>query len=101
MKVYKLSYKHRYKCGEKECEKIFTATVGTVLESSHVPLQKWFVALYVVTSHKKGISSLQLSKDIGVTQKTAWFLVHRIREMLRDKAPQAFEGICEVDESNQ
>lgn len=99
VKVYRFSDQRRFKCGEKECNKKFTVTVGTVLENTKVPLQKWFVAIYVITSHKKGISSLQLSKDIGVTQKTAWFLNHRIREMFKEKAPQVFDTTCEVDET--
>jgi transposase-like protein len=64
-----------------------------------VPLQKWFLAIYLCSAHKKGISSLQLSRDIGVTQKTAWFLNHRIREMLNEKAPVILKGTVEVDET--
>lgn len=98
VKVYKLSYKFRYKCGEKECKKDFTAKVGTIFEQCHVPLRKCFFALYIISSHKKGISSLQLSRDIGVTQKTAWFLLHRFREMLKDSNPELLGGIVEIDE---
>lgn len=98
VKIYRFSDKKRFKCGEKECNKKFTVTVGTVFENTKVPLQKWFVAMYLFTSHKKGISSIQLSKDISVKQQTAWFMLHRLREVFREKAPQMLTGVIEMDE---
>jgi transposase-like protein len=95
---YKLGDGKTYKCSSKECRKKFTATVGTIFENTKIPLSKWFVAVYLITSHKKGISSLQLHRDLGVTQKTAWFINHRICEMLKDKAPQLLSRFVEVDE---
>jgi transposase-like protein len=71
-----------YKC--KGCEKQFTITVGTVFERSHIPLNKWVLALHLMTASKKGISALQLSRMLGLTYKTAWFMCHRIREAMRD-----------------
>ena len=59
--------------------KYFNVKTGTLFDNTKIPLQKWFLAVWLVTSHKKGISSIQLSKDIGVTQKTAWFMLQRIR----------------------
>jgi transposase-like protein len=67
-----------YKC--KDCRERFTVTVGTMFEGSHVPLRKWFIAIYIFTTHKKGISSIQLGKDLGITQKSAWFILSRIRQ---------------------
>jgi transposase-like protein len=67
-----------YKC--KDCRERFTVTVGTMFEGSHVPLRKWFIAIYIFTTHKKGISSLQLGRDLGITQKSAWFVLSRIRQ---------------------
>lgn len=96
-KVYKT--KAGYKCANTKCYKKFTVLVGTFFENTKISLSKWFVTIYLATSHKKGLSSLQLSKDIGVTQKTAWFMLHRIREMLKDKAPEMLEGIIEADET--
>ena len=89
-----------YKCSNKVCHLKFTVRIGTIFENSKVPLRKWFAALYLVANHKKGISSVQLALDIGVTQKTAWFMLHRLREMLRDKAPEMLDkdGIIEGDE---
>jgi lambda repressor-like predicted transcriptional regulator len=69
------------------------------MKNSKISLQKWFLALYIASNHKKGISSLQLSRDLGVTQKTAWFILHRIREMLRDKAPAMLRNVVEIDET--
>jgi len=88
-----------YKCRNKECHKKFSVTVGTFFENTNIPLSKWFVAMYIITSHKKGLSSLQLAKDIGVTQKTAWFILHRIREMLKGDNPELLGGTIEADET--
>lgn len=73
-----------YKCKNVECQKKFTAIVGTVFESTKLPLRTWFAAFYLCANHKKGISSLQLSRDLGIHQKSAWFLLHRIRETMKE-----------------
>jgi len=96
-RIYSIESGKRYKCSA--CRKKFTVTVGTIFHSSKIPLQKWFLAIWFATSHKKGISSHQLAKDIGITQKSAWHMLHRIREMLRDKAPELLEGEVECDET--
>lgn len=88
-----------FKCREKGCRSKFSVTVGTIYENSKLPLTKWFLATYILSVHSKGISSLQLASWLGCTQKTAWHLNHRIREMLTDKAPELLEGIVEVDET--
>jgi transposase-like protein/ribosomal protein L37AE/L43A len=88
-----------FKCREKQCRNKFSVTVGSIYENTKLPLTKWFLATYILAVHSKGISSLQLATWLGVTQKTAWHLNHRIREMLTDKAPELLDGICEVDES--
>lgn len=75
-KVYKCAG-NKYKC--KTSGRYFNVKTGTIFEDTKIPLQKWFMALYVFSSHKKGISSHQLAKDITVTQKSAWFLLHRLR----------------------
>lgn len=88
-----------FKCREKGCRNKFSVTVGTIYENSKLPLTKWFLATYILSVHSKGISSLQLASWLGCTQKTAWHLNHRIREMLTDKAPELLDGIVEVDET--
>jgi len=98
-KIYRIKERDRYKCGNPECYKKFSVTVGTVFEDSKIPLVKWLTAFYLASAHKKGISSYQLAKDIGVSQKCAWFMLHRLREAFREKCPQFLEGIVELDES--
>jgi transposase-like protein len=88
-----------FKCCEKLCGKKFTVKVGTVYENSKISLRTWFAAIYLCTSSKKGISSLQASRQLGITQKSAWFLLHRVREMLREKAPQMLRNAVQIDET--
>lgn len=88
-----------FKCKEKECRKKFSVTVGTIYENSKLPLTKWFLATYILSVHSKGISSMQLANWLGITQKSAWHLNHRIRKMLTNNAPELLDGICEVDET--
>ncbi|MGN6401942.1 MAG: IS1595 family transposase [Flavisolibacter sp.] len=88
-----------FKCREKECRQKFSVTVGTIYQNTKIPLTKWFLATYILAVHSKGISSLQLATWLGVTQKTAWHLNHRIRVMLGNNAPELLDGICEVDET--
>lgn len=83
----------------KACDKKYTTLTGTIYESSKINLSIWFQALYLITAHKKGISSLQLASDLGVTQKTGWFLLHRIREMIKDKNPKVLGGVVSADET--
>lgn len=97
-KMYRIEKGKRIKCGNKGCYKKFSVTVGTVFEDTKIKLRLWFAALYLATAHKKGISSLQLGRDLNVTQKTAWFMLHRLREMLRNDAPQMLQDTVEIDE---
>jgi transposase-like protein len=82
----------------RDCRKHFSVRVGTILNESKLPLQKWLLAIYVLINSKKGISSVQLAETLGTTQKTAWFLAHRIRETWIAESPK-FKGIVEVDET--
>lgn len=96
-RVYRLETQKRFKCSV--CKKQFTVRTNSVLAESKVPLQKWLMAVWILTSHTKGISSVQLSKTLGVTQKTAWFLAHRIRETFAEGHGGLFGGQIEVDET--
>jgi len=98
-KSYNIENGKRFKCGSKECYKKYSVTVGTVFHASNIPLTTWFPAMYIITAHKKGISSVQLGKDLGVSQKTAWFILHRIRESLKDKGSDLLKGTVEADET--
>lgn len=95
-KVYVCS-NNRYIC--KNTGKSFNVKTGTIFENTKLPLRKWFMAIWLVLSHKKGISSLQLSRDIKVTQKTAWFMLQRIRECLMCKNEGRLENEVEADET--
>lgn len=86
----------RYKCSI--CRKIYTAKTGTFMEASKLPTIKWIMAIYLVL-HKKGVSSIQLAKDIGTCQKTSWFMLQRIREGLGNESPQQLEGNVIADET--
>lgn len=93
-----------YKCSSYPCRKQFTVTVGTVFERSKIPLTMWLKALQLMVSSKKGISSHQLHRMLGVQYKTAWFLAHRIREAMKDGSGSLLggpgtSGIVEADET--
>jgi transposase-like protein len=85
-----------YRCNA--CAEDFTVRTGTIFERSHIPLHKWIYAMYLLVTARKGISSLQLAKEIGVTQKSAWFMLHRLREACSGNMRQ-LRGIVEIDET--
>src|SRR5438105_4753573 len=85
-----------YRCNQ--CREDFTVRTGTIFERSHVPLHKWVYAMYLLITARKGISSLQLSKEIGITQKSAWFLLQRLREACGGDET-VLSGIVEIDET--
>jgi transposase-like protein len=98
-KAYVIENGKRFKCGNKECYKKYSVTVGAFFENSNIELRTLFAAMYLITAHKKGISSLQLSRDLNIHQKTAWFMLHRIRGMVANKKPELLEGYVQVDET--
>lgn len=85
-----------YRCNA--CREDFTVRTGTIFERSHVPLHKWLYAMYLLMTARKGVASLQLAKEIGITQKSAWFMLHRIREACGNDMT-VLRGIVEVDET--
>jgi transposase-like protein len=85
-----------YHC--QQCSEDFTVRTGTVMERSHVPLHKWVYAMYLVVTARKGISSMQLAKEIGITQKSAWFVLQRLREACGGDGTM-LEGLVEIDET--
>ena len=98
-KSYVIDNGKRFKCANNKCYYRYSVITGTVFEASNIPLTTWFPAMYLIASHKKGISSVQLSKDLGVTQKTAWFMLHRIRESLKDRSSKLLANVVEIDET--
>lgn len=85
-----------YRCNA--CQIDFTIRTGTIFERSHVPLHKWLYAMYLLVTARKGISSMQLAKEIGITQKSAWFVLHRLREACGGRKLTKLKGIVELDE---
>ncbi len=85
-----------YRCNQ--CKEDFTVRTGTIFERSHVPLHKWIYAMYLLVTARKGISSMQLAKEIGITQKSAWFVLGRLREACGDDLT-VLCGIVEIDET--
>lgn len=98
-KVYKLNGANkRFKCAS--CKKHFTAKAGTIFEDSKISLRKWFAAIYMVLSHRKGISSYQLGRNLGITQKSAWFMGMRIRNAIKQGTfERQLSGTVESDET--
>ncbi len=96
---YKLKDLKAYRCSPRTCRRDFSVTVGTIFENSKVKLSTWLAALYILTGHKKGMSSLQLSRFLEVTQKTAWFILRRIRLIMDIREPTDLGNVVEVDET--
>jgi transposase-like protein len=85
-----------YRCNE--CKEDFTVRTGTIFGRSHIPLNKWLFAMYLIVTARKGISSLQLAKELGIIQKSAWFMLHRIREACGNDF-EKLKGVVEIDET--
>lgn len=97
-KAYKIQGGKKFKCSE--CRTNFTVKTGTIFEDSPISLSKWFLAIYLISSNKKGISSINLGQQIGVTQKTAWFMNHRIRFAMSNGSFESELGnVVEMDET--
>ncbi len=82
-----------------DCRQKFTVRTGTVFERSHIPLDKWLYAMYILQTARKGVSSLQLSKELGITQKSTWFMLHRLRIACGNMEVLPIEGAAEIDET--
>lgn len=83
----------------RACRKFFSVKSGTPMEGSNLPLSKWAIGLYLYSTNLKGVSSMKLHRDLDITQKAAWHMAHRVREMYDDFTGQKFEGPVEVDET--
>ena len=82
-----------------DCRNYFSVKVGTPMQSSKLPLRKWVVAMYMMTTSLKGVSSMKIYRELSVSQPTAWFMIHRIREAWNTGTGPAFRGPVEVDET--
>ena len=99
MSISEIESRNQYDCND--CRYQFSVTVGTIMHDSHLPLRKWFLAIYLMCESKKGISALQLKRTLGVAYKTSWYLCHRIREAMGNDPfdGPTLLGIVEVDET--
>lgn len=95
-KIYTFGNGKRYRCAD--CKKDFTIITGTVFGETKLPLRKWFIAIYLLANSSKGISSVQLAKHAGMTQKSAWFVDHRLRSAMKQNGGQ-LQGTIEADET--
>jgi transposase-like protein len=94
-----LTTRRIWKCKSKHEKQQFSVKVGTVLEDSPIGLDKWLCAFWLIANAKNGISSYELHRSIGVTQKTAWFMLHRIRLAMQNESTEQFSGRVEADET--
>ncbi len=91
--------KFYYHCRSPKCRNQFSCKTGTVMQSSKLPVRMWLYAMYKVSIARKGISSLQLAKQLGITQKTSWFMIQRIKEACGNDTDTMLSGIVEIDET--
>src|SRR5947209_8770088 len=96
-KVPWLEVQKKHQC--KSCRYQFSVTTGTIFHDTHLPLWKWYLAVYLIVEAKKGLSANQLKRTLNVSYKTAWYLCHRIRAALKEVDAQLLKGIIEVDET--
>ena len=95
--VSTIAERDQYDCNK--CRYQFSVTSGSIFHDSHLPLWKWFLAIYLMIESKKGISACQVQRTVQVSYKTAWFLCHRIRAAMREVSADLLKGIVEVDET--
>lgn len=97
-RVMHFADKRTHKCAE--CRKRFSIKVGSIFEDSKIPLRKWFAAIWMITNNRKGVASTQLARDLHLTQKSAWFVLHRLRHAAKTKSfERPLSGVIEIDES--
>lgn len=96
-KIYRYKDGKLFKCAA--CQRQFQVTTNTIFEKSNLPLRKWFLAYYLISTNKKGISSIQLAKALGITQKSAWYLAHKIRYMWLQDSVTKLSKVVECDET--
>jgi transposase-like protein len=96
-KISRIYKRNQFACDS--CQYHFSVTSGTIFHDSHLPLMKWFAAIYLLSESKKGMSALQLKRTLKVAYKTAWYLCHRIREAVKDADIELLDGVVEMDET--
>ena len=97
IRTTRTNHRMPYHC--KDCRKRFSVRTGTILAESNISLHKWLMAMYLLNTNLKGVPSTKLARDLDITQKTAWFLAHRIRKAFEDQQEAKFVSDVEVDET--
>ena len=97
--IGRIASRRKFQCKAKGCRKQFSVKVGTIFEDSPLGLDKWIVCVWCITNDKNGISSYEVARALGVTQKTAWFMLHRVRVAMAQDTSDQLSGVCESDES--
>src|SRR5918993_479997 len=97
--VYFTESRRIWQCKSKHAKRQFSVKIGSIMEDSPLGIDKWLIAVWLISSAKNGISSYELARAIGVTQKTAWFMLHRIRLAMQTKSFGKIDGTVEVDET--
>src|SRR5437660_12245253 len=99
-KISSILKRDQHNCDTESCRYQFSVTAGTIFHDTHLPLTKWFLAVYMMGEAKKGVSANQLKRTLAVSYKTAWYLCHRIRATMKDaNTGRLLDGIVEVDET--
>ncbi len=96
-KISRIKDRNQFDCDV--CRYQFSVLSGTIFHDTHLPLQKWFVAIYLTVESKKGMSANQMKRTLGVSYKTAWYLCHRIRAAMTELEPRKLRGTVEADEA--
>ncbi|MGA8153598.1 MAG: IS1595 family transposase [Terriglobales bacterium] len=99
MKISSILKRDQYNCDSESCGYQFSVTAGTIFHDTHLPLTKWFLAVYLLCQSKKGMSAHQLHRMLKINYRTAWYLCHRIRHAVEQVSEPKLDGICEVDET--
>lgn len=97
--IGEIKSRRKFQCKWKGCRKQFSVKVGTIFEDSPLGLDKWLVCVWCITNDKNGISSYEVARALGVTQKTAWFMLHRVRVAMAEGKSDQLSGVCESDEA--
>jgi transposase-like protein len=97
--VGNIASRRMFQCKAKECRKQFSVKVGTIMEDSPIGLDKWLTAIWLIANAKNGVSSWEIHRALGITQKSAWFLLHRVRLAMQQGSLQKLSGEVEVDET--
>ena len=98
-RIGQIATRRMFRCNDKKCGKQFSAKVGTIFEDSPLPLSHWFTAVWCVANFKMGISSHELARTLGITQKSAWFMLHRVRLAMHTGTFRKLHGVVESDET--